>query len=87
MYSRNVKSNVRHKIFMKLMSDERSGMAKNETVPYETAKSLSDDADKITNMIENEYESKGRAGALWLDRMLKDENWLADIQEKSWKVK
>jgi len=38
-------------------------------------------------MIENEYESKGRAGALWLDRMLKDENWLADIQEKSWKVK
>lgn len=86
LLSRNVRSNVRHKIYMALILGERSGMAKGENLGYETVVMLDKDANTIGDMIAPEYVAQKGAGALWLDKKLKDLNWLAKIQEDSWKL-
>lgn len=83
--SKNVRANVCHKIYMALLTEERRsqpGMA----LSQQQSEGISLDTETITDLIEQEYSSKGGAGALWLDRMLKDLNWLAQIQEKAWAV-
>jgi len=71
---------------MALINAEKSGMGKNAAIGNDTALMLNADANTIVKMIADEYESKNGGGALWLNRQLKSENWLADIQEKSWVI-
>jgi hypothetical protein len=84
--SRNQQFNIRHNVFMALMSAEKSGMGKNEIISVNMAESLHADANTISTMIADEYASKNGGGALWLNRQLKNGDWLAEIQEKSWLI-
>ncbi len=84
--SKNVRSNVYHKISMALIKDEKSSVEKGETLPEETIKMIRVDTNTIVNMISDEYASKKNAGALWLDKKLKDPDWLGKLQEDAWKI-
>ena len=84
--TKNVRSNLRHKIYMALILGEKSGMPRGEPLSLEMVQSLRQDAETIVDMIAGEYLSKDRAGALWLAKQMKDTDWLAIIQEKSWET-
>ena len=86
MLSRNAKFNVRHNIFMALIKAEKSGMAKGELISPDTALMIHKDADVMTDMVSCEYSSKKGAGALWLNKQLKNDDWLDKLQEDSWKL-
>lgn len=74
LLSKNVKSNIRHKVYMKILNLEKRERTK--PIPEDEIKELEHIGENIANSLHTVYESKGMAGALWLDRLLKDEEWV-----------
>ena len=74
--TKTVKRKAIHKVKMALYSIERNG---NGFLDSDAADTLALDAIKLINTIENEYDSKNGAGAIWLNNIIKDTDKLTEM--------
>ncbi len=76
--SKNVYDNIKRKIMSKNIRLAHAGLEKGAILSEDEIKEMQKESEIITDVIIDEYASKGFAGALWLDRKLKDPYWLQD---------
>ena len=78
----NKKSNVRHNILMRLISMEKqgSGYDHNNPIPEDIVAEIRKEAGVLTEKIYPIYLQR-RDAPLWLNRQLKDPNWIMEIYE------
>lgn len=76
--------NITQKFRTRLIRDEKTGQESGVGLSDELYKSIVQDAEDMTALIAEEYQSKKNAGALWLDKMMRDPDWVAQLQERAW---